>query len=417
MKDFEYAYDVLLKVIEENIPFNLAVISSLKKAKDVHAALKSNVSVSAAVTLRHYYVFKEIFTRNFGEVKENKFLLFALGMGNHLFSKRFDEEELFAFIEKDIELDGVIELIKQFDDPHDLIPTDIEQNSDKYLSLKYNVPMWMIRMWRKSIGPVGVKKVLRQLYAPNRFVRISTNKIGEESFYQKYDEFEPFEGNKKVALFKGEHQLRKSPAVTSGDALMLPAVYFELCSNLDIDPIRGIAIYSTTANQLLEELYSLFGKDIKLDYVCGEPRVFFEVNNKIKQFGMKNVSIYECKASSMITCLSKPVHTLFVCPKNSNYSAFAEKPDFFLTVKQEDLDGYINDEYNALIEACSQIEDGGDLVYFIPTYCKNESQTVVQRFLENATNFTLVKERQILPFSNYQAMFYYAILRKENKND
>ena len=417
MKDFEHAYDVLLKVVEEGLPFNVAINSSLKKAKDLTANLKSSVSFSAAVVLRHYYVFKEIFKRKYEEEKENKFLLFALALGNRLFSKRFNEDELLAYVEKETQLDGIVDLVNQYDDPRNLVPSDIEQNSDLFLSLRYNIPVWIVRMWRKNIGPKAVRKVLRNIYLPNHFVSINTNQIDVPSFYEKYNDFEPFEVTHKVAVFKGTNQLRKNPAVINNDALMIPAIYGELLSELDIDFLRGVAIYAATPNQLLEQLYVTYGKNMKLDYICGDQKAYFDIDKKLKHFGFNNVSAYECSASSLITCISKPVHTLFVCPKNSNFALFSEKPDFFLTIKQEDLDEFIKNEYDSLIEACSQVEDGGELVYFVPTYCKNESQTVIRRFLEAAPSFTLVKQRQVLPFSNYQTLFYYAVLKKELKND
>ena len=88
-----------------------------------------------------------------------------------------------------------------------------------------------------------------------------------------------------------------------------------------------------------------------------------------------------------------------------------------MKIKQEDLDSFINDEYNALINASAHVEDGGYLVYFIPTFCKNESKGVIRKFLKVAPNFKLEKEIQLFPFDKYQTLFYFAVLKKEVSND
>ena len=419
MREFEHSYNILLKILEEGLPFNLAIKSSLKKEKkQPDNDFKIAITASVGCVLRHYLVFKEIFLKKYPEESEAHFLLFALGLGNHLFSKRFDEKELNKFIVKESGLEDLPEFINSFDDPNKLIPEEITYNSKKYYSLRYNLPLWIVNMWERFTGDFLSKKLFRSIsHRAETIARVNTQDISFADFLKKYSDFEGFDEELGLVKLTKESALKRNPAIKNNDALMIQAGYSYMLKNLDIDPIRGIAIYSGGPNQLLEELTLRLGPTFKADYLCGKENVYFDINNYCKYHNLKNVSLYECDYQSIITCISKPVHTFFLCPENTYFLGLLERPDYFLTCKQEELDRLINGQKQALLEASKQVEDGGDLVYFIPTFCKNEGKGIIHKFLEGHQEFTLVEEKQLFPFDKYESMLYFAILRKEVSHD
>ena len=419
MRSFEHAYNVLLKVVEEGIPFNLAIKSSLKQEKkNIDSSFKMDISASSGCVLRHYYVFKELFLRKYPEEKENKFLLFALGLANHLFSKRFDEKELEKYIAKESELEGVLEYINSFNDPKALIPSDIEYRSKKYISLRYNIPIWIVNMWQKNAGQFLSYKLFKSFgNYKNHLVRINENQIDIAEFYKKYTDFAAFEDDSSVAIYGGKDNVTRHQAIRNEDAYLIPGGYKYMLQDLDLDSIRGIAIYGGMTNHLLGELSLRLGVNFKADYLCGTQKHFFETKDVVKKYGFTDLSIYECEHQAILTCISKPVHTFFLSPENSYFLGLLERPDYFLSCKQENLDEFIKIEYESLIEASAQVEEGGDLVYFVPTFCRNECRGLIRRFLKENAHFRLVNEKQLFPFDKYQTMLYFAILRKENKND
>ena len=175
MKNIEHAYNVLIKVVEENLPFNIAVRSSLKEEKNKYdGEFKTSITAVSGCVLRHYYVFKELVNRKYPDVSEEQFLLLALGLANHIFAKRFDEKELLTFITSKIELEGVEEFITSFNDPKKLIPEDIEFGSKKFISLRHNIPIWLVNMWQKNAGPFISKKLFRSVTEQNSWRSILT---------------------------------------------------------------------------------------------------------------------------------------------------------------------------------------------------------------------------------------------------
>ena len=418
MKNIEHAYNVLIKVVEDNLPFNIAVRSSLKEEKNKYdSEFKSSITAVSGCVLRHYFVFKELVGRKYPEANEEQFLLISLGLANHIFAKRFNEEELLAFIASKVEYDDVTEFITSFNDPKKLIPEDIEFGSKKFLSLRHNIPIWLVNMWQKNVGPFLSKKLFKGLTERKKsLVRINKNHLSDSEFLEKYSDFIAFR-EEGIAIYEGKEPLRKHSAIINEDALEMPLSYTFMCRDLDIDPLRGIAIYGGANNSLLDELYVLLGASFKADYVCGTQKHYFDVLATIKKLGLTDISTYEGDGSLIVTCISKPVHTFFVCPENTYFVGLMERPDYFLTIKQEMLDGLIKNEEVALEEASNHVEDGGDLIYFIPTFCKNEGRSLIRRFLNKHPEFTLGDEKQLYPFDRYQTMLYFAKLRKEAKHD
>ena len=106
-------------------------------------------------------------------------------------------------------------------------------------------------------------------------------------------------------------------------------------------------------------------------------------------------------------------------PKSSTLDLLRSTPDYFLRIKQEQLDQIIQDEYNCLDECSKFVEDDGELVYMIPTLSRKESNSLIANFLVNHPDFSLITEHQFFPFESYDSCMYYARLKKmgENKND
>ena len=418
MRDFEHAYHVLLRVIKDNQPFNLAVTSQLKtEKKRIDNYFKASVSSVAGCTLRHYYVFQEICLRKYPEISEENNLLVSLGLANHIFAHRFSEKDFVDYIQEKTGYDDINEFFLTFDgEDTKLIPSDVEPGSKKFICLRYNLPLWIVNMWQKNCGPFLAKKLFRSLSFKDLYsvVRIDHNNIDDNEFIQKYEEFELFE-NPGVARHK-KGNAKKHPCLES-DALLYPLGYKYMCEDLDLDPLRGIAVYSGCQNPILKELYVRLGRRLKMEYLVSHQKDFFEAQKFAKKTGMTDVAFYETKHDAFSSCISKPVHTLFVCPENTNFNNLIEKPDYFLKIQQDQLDGFIQKQRETLNAAAKHVEDGGYLIYFLPTVCKNETRGNVRAFLNEHPEFKLENEKQLFPFDPYKSMLYFAVLRKEESHD
>lgn len=109
---------------------------------------------------------------------------------------------------------------------------------------------------------------------------------------------------------------------------------------------------------------------------------------------------------------------MFVLPKNSMFDLLRSTPDYFIRIKQSSLDELIAGQLVSLTECAKFIENGGNLIYMVPTVNKKEGEGVVKSFLLHNHNFTLLEEKQFFPFEEMDSCLYYAIMqKKEDKDD
>lgn len=419
MKNFECAYLALQKTVIENLPFNIAVNYSIKSAnKQSDKNFRAVVSSLTGCTLRHYYVFNEIITANYHDIEDNVKILICLGLANHLFAKKVDDDELISFIKEESHIDNVGDFIKNHSDNSKLIPEEIEYGTKKFFSLRYNIPYWVVNMWEKNCGPFLSRKVFRSLSSKtsDKYLRINNSVLSDEEFFTKYSNLETYLHD-GFAICNDKESDDKRRALRHNDAFNIPLGYKYMCDQIDFDMLRGIAIFSGCNNYLLKELFARFGKSLSLECMCDNEKIYFDIDQFRKKYNLNKIGAYQCTHTGLITCLSNKVHTLFVCPNNSNFNSLIERPDYFLYCKQDELDSYIQYEKETLDASIDVVEDGGDIIYFVPTICRNETSKLIRNFVKEHPNMKIVLEKQLFPFDEYQSMLYFVILRKEANDD
>ena len=104
-------------------------------------------------------------------------------------------------------------------------------------------------------------------------------------------------------------------------------------------------------------------------------------------------------------------------PDSSRFNLLQVLPDYFLRFDIEKLDELIANQVKALNEAANQVEDGGYLLYLVDTVSKKENSGVINEFLKGHPEFSLIQDKLYFPYKKYGGSYFYAVLKKENKND
>ena len=420
MKEIEHIKNALEKIIFDGSSFNVAIRSSLKDDKrNNDATFVSTITSICGGYLRHYYSIDRIVKKTFPNLDEKEQLYIGIALSDKLFSKKIEKEEMLKNIQKNKaeEETKIKDFLDSINDPFSLIPEEAKPNSDEYIHFRYNIPLFLVKMWRRNAKGALSRKLFRTFKKNDRcVVRIDTNKISIDNFFEKYNVFSRVD-EYPLAEIKEKSNVKRLPPIVSGDALNMHASYTYALQNADIDFVRGVAIYGGASNDIIDELYARFGNQLKLDYLCGNQKHFFEVNNKVKKYHLKSVSLYECGYDALRTCISKPMHTFIVSPENTSFERLKEESDYFLRVKKEDLDAFISTQNIVLNNALELLEDGGYLIYIVPTLCRNETYGLIHRFVSEHNNVKLENETQLFPFDKFNSMLYFAVLKKESSND
>ena len=413
------AKEILQKIILEKVPFSLALKQAFKK----NALDKSDKSVVSAVvgcSLRHYLVIERLANDTYPSLESEGFLALLIAFSNALFVKKLNQDECNEYAQSFLKEEDVKvnEFIKPFLEGKKLVPENIEVGSLEFLSYRYNTPLSVIKMWNKQFGNITMSRILKANSKPAPTVlRINNNVITDEDFFAQFSDFEKSDGINGIALYKGEGRFKNEEIQNKHLANPLPLAIKEMMDEGDADILRGLAIYSEFPNDILLELTSRYKGLENVEYIAGSYSACINAKNFINKYGVKGVNVYEANASSIITCLSKPVHTFIVAPDSSRLNLLQVLPDYFLRFDIEKLDELIANQALALKEASQQVEDNGYLLYLVDTISKKENRGIINEFLKNNPEFKMISDKLYFPYKKYGGSYYFAVLKKEVNND
>ncbi|NLV29364.1 MAG: hypothetical protein GXY57_04345, partial [Erysipelotrichaceae bacterium] len=88
-----HSSQILVEILDRNMPFNLAIRSVLKDSK-ISAAERNEIIKSVGCSLRHYYVFSYLSEKTFGSLDVSNLSYVLLYFSNRLFIKSVPLEEI-----------------------------------------------------------------------------------------------------------------------------------------------------------------------------------------------------------------------------------------------------------------------------------------------------------------------------------
>ena len=407
------AKDILQKIIVEKIPFSLALKQAFKKG-DISKEDRSVISAVVGCALRHFIVMERLIKDAYPNIENDGFVALLVAFSNAMFIKKMNQEECNALAQSFLKEDDqpVKDFIAPYLEDKKLVPEEIEVGSFDFLSYRYNTPMPIIKMWNKQFGSLTTSRILKANSKPSPVVlRINNVKISDDDFFAQFPEFEAGDV-KGIALYKGEGKFKNSQVYEKQLGYPLTPAFKEMLDEGDVDLLRGFAVYAEYPNDLLVELSSRFENINNVEFVAGSYSAFINTKNALAKSNISGVNVYEAGVSSIITCISKPVHTFLVMPESSRLNLLQVLPDYFLRFDIEKLDELIANQSKALQEASAQVEDGGYLLYLVDTISRKETMGLINEFLRNNENFSLVRDKQYFPYKKYGGSYYFAVLKK-----
>lgn len=417
MNIFEISKEILEKVVTKEVPFALALRNAFKAHNIEERDIKGNITSLVGCELRHHLVFDSLIERYIGEVTFGSTVYLRFYLANHLFLKRFLDKELLSLAYKELDKDKIEKLLELANNSNELIPSEFEKDSPEFLSMRFNTPAWVIKMWQKQYGKGIVYKMLKTNYHQSiPTVRINENKLNVKEFLDSHSDFisSPIEN---VLMYRGKGNPKAMSEFKDNSIFFFRPATKHIIDEVGVEPIKKIAIYSAVPNNIYLDLYCRLGKEINLDVISSHTQTYFETLHTVENNHLNGIGVYNAKESGIVTCISEKVSLFFCLPLSTSLDLLRSAPDFFLRVKQERLDDMLHNEYVALEECGSLVEENGKLVYMIPTLSRKESTNLIGEFLTNHPEFTLETEKQYFPFDDMDSCLYYAILTKKSINN
>ena len=230
--------------------------------------MKSNAIALAGCELRHHYIFDNLISRFIDEEVEFKNTIYLrFYLANHLFLRRFKDAELLELAKRDLPLPDVDKLLSFVDSTNEIIPEDLDKSSPEFLSLRYNTPAWVIRMWQKQYGKGVVFKVLKVNYRPSiSSIRVNEKNVNIDEFISKHPDFSKSPVD-NIIVYQGRGNAKNLEEFKKYDVFFMKMATKYVLDSLDLDSLKGIAIYSEVPNNIYLDLLTRLGEDVKADLI------------------------------------------------------------------------------------------------------------------------------------------------------
>lgn len=269
----------------------------------------------------------------------------------------------------------------------------------EYLSIYYNMPIWVIKMWESHYGKAKTLQILKHsiMEAPLS-LRVNIHKASKEQLLQNPDFIE---GNlAKNALTYvgstpiGQLQEAKDGLVSVQDESSQYVV--EVLDPQENQKVLDMCAAPGSKTQYICELMNNTGKVLAID--IHQHRVDI-MKKYLQSLNLNNVTCV-CFDSTKLSSKEKLVESfdkVLLDAPCLGLGVVRRKPDILLDLQSSNLDEIISLQEKLLDQAYLMLKDGGELVYSTCSINKKENDSQVMAFLGKHKDMKRVFEKQLFP--------------------
>lgn len=411
MQELQLSIDILKDIHENGTLFNEALKKKFQTDVSIRP-LRKDVAGLVGCELRHDILFAFLL-KDFG-LGDDEYFAAALLLGDAYFYKRVSLEALSSAVKELVgeeKFAKVEPLLDKGGENPTYIPDDIKQGSVEYLSLRYNTPLWVLKIWN-HFGYGNMYKSLRKNIRPSAPSLRARYSVLDKEVVENNPDFikTAIEG---IYAYQGKEPLRKLDWVRSGKMFVEKAGIKAIFDQYKISEPMEAFLYGNN-DQALKELVESYGDSIGLNLgVSDSLDSHVEVSRLIKEKDLHNVNFFSAASDALEAYITRPQDLVIAMPSSSEFDSIRENPDFFVHLKQDSLDGLLSGQAKLLEDLAPHVAEHGKLVYLVLTMNKKEGHYAVFEFLKNHPEFNLEKEEQLFPYNGLDTTAYYAVLSKD----
>ena len=415
MIEFDLSLEILAEVIDKKTPF----ANALRDKFQSNPALRPHRGIVAGLAgceIRHHILFEYLMKGIEGLEPKDK-LAVGLTLANDYFYHRFPREEFDQELVKAIgeeKIALVQPLLDNSVNPEEYVPASVKRSSPLYLSLRYNVPDWALRIFR-HYPHFPVLKTLK------KFGRPATNSVRIRQMLSAKDliatgDFEATQ-TEGILNYVGKVALRKNEDFRNGRLFPERELTKIILDAYRVSEPSEILLYNSNPESSLErELIESYGGSIGLNLATPDVDAKVEVSKMVRELGLHNVNFFSAPdPMAMDAAISRQQDLVIVAPESTNFDLTPTAPDYLLNFPREKMDELFAKEKAALEGASKFVEVDGKLIYIIYTISMKEGSQTITSFLQAHPEFSLVEEKQHFPYEPHATAAYVAVLIKKEK--
>ncbi len=288
----------------------------------------------------------------------------------------------------------------------------------EYLSIQYNMPIWVIKMFEAHYGKDSTLKILESnnKEAPLS-VRVNIHKTTKEEIISKNSNFISGKLAKNSLIYIGNEPIAKTEEMKNGLISVQDEssqYVVEILNPQYNNKVLDMCAAPGSKTQYICELMDNSGKILALD--IHEHRV--EIMKKyLKSLQLDNVTCI-CYDSTRLHEKEKLIGSfdkVLLDAPCLGLGVVRRKPDIIHELSPNKLDELCSLQQRLLEEAYLMLKENGELVYSTCSINKKENNAQIMEFLGKHKDMKRVFEKQILPFEYDSDGFYIAKLIKDGK--
>ena len=279
------------------------------------------------------------------------------------------------------------------------------------LSIKYSCPQHLINMWTKMYGEDNVVDILESINnRPPVFAIPNSKYVDAEELY-----YELFSAGIDCEIFNDVVKINSSFDLSGLKAFNDGLFYIEDYSSyscakaleaepddvvLDLCSAPGGKAFTIAQSGATVYAYDIYEHRVEL------------IKKSAKRLGLNN--IITGINDALIYNANIPFADRIICDVPcSGFGIIRRKPEIRYK-NLDDIKELPQIQYNILFTSSRYLKSGGVIIYSTCTLNKKENEQVVDRFLNDNTDFSLVESKTVFPTKNGGDGFFYSILKKKN---
>lgn len=387
-KELKISYDILKKVIIDKSYVSIELNKVLNGVENVNTALITKIVYGVLekdISLNY-------FISSFATKMPKENILILLKIVAYV-SKEINSIPHFALVNEIVNLSKKIDshqsgfvnaISKKLIANNIVLPN--KKNINKYLSVKYNYPEWVISELLKSHNLDFVESLIAKDLPTSTHVRVNLDKISAKDFKGELDkenisyEESLFDYTVYLDYAKLLKSKLKDYAVVQGlpSIITCNALLADKGNVLDVCSAPGGKAVYLASNKNLEvyacdvyphrvELIKKYATKLK----CKNIKTFIVDGTKTKEEWLDKFDFVMCD----VPC--------------SNLGVSRKKPDVFLNKTLEDAKELSKLQYDILCNSAKYVKKGGILQYSTCTIIDLENKNVIEKFLSTHSDFEL----------------------------
>lgn len=279
------------------------------------------------------------------------------------------------------------------------------------LSIKYSCPQHLINMWTKMYGEDNVVDILESINnRPPVFAIPNSKYVDAEELY-----YELFSAGIDCEVFNDVVKINSSFDLSGLKAFNDGLFYIEDYSSyscakalgaksddvvLDLCSAPGGKAFTIAQSGATVYAYDIYEHRVEL------------IKKSAQRLGLNN--IITGINDALIYNANLPFADRIICDVPcSGFGIIRRKPEIRYK-NLDDIKELPQIQYNILFTSSRYLKSGGVIIYSTCTLNKKENEQVVDRFLNDNTDFSLVESKTVFPTKNGGDGFFYSILKKKN---